>query len=435
MTEPASPPAADLVVEDNPEESRYEAWIGDRLVGIAEYELPDEPGPIIVRPHRGPARGRGPWASARGLARGALDDVRRRGLRLVADCPFIGGVPQAPPRVRRPDRSLNGGDPAGDPAAAARSRYPPPRSGPSQATSGRSSIGNLERRVQQPAALASCGATSPSRAHIAAERQAQQRRTPPRPAHHDRPPDPEQRERREARLQQHERRGEPRRADDRERHRRHRPDHRVAGPDLQQGRRVDEAEGDAAARPRAAAGGRRRPPPRRRAGPPTRRPPDGVEDRAAVDRERHEQPERDRRVEDVARADRVRAGELVRLVERAAGEPARGRVAGRAGSRRRTAARADAGPAGRRRPGSPAGRPRRPAPAGVDRGPRASARRRRYRVGRRRGSSIRYPRGPEITVNEARRSDAHDRHRRGAREDRRRARRPPVRAPRSGCST
>jgi uncharacterized protein len=89
MTEPSAP-AADLVVEDNPEESRYEAWLGDRIVGIAEYELADDAGPIVfvhteVLPD---AEGMG---VGRGLARGALDDVRQRGLRVVSECPFITG--------------------------------------------------------------------------------------------------------------------------------------------------------------------------------------------------------------------------------------------------------------------------------------------------------------------------------------------------------
>ncbi|MBA2718296.1 MAG: N-acetyltransferase [Chloroflexi bacterium] len=89
MTEPSAA-VADLVVEDNPEESRYEAWLGDRVVGIAEYELVDDSGPIVfvhteVLPD---AEGMG---VGRGLARGALDDVRRRGLRIELQCPFFSG--------------------------------------------------------------------------------------------------------------------------------------------------------------------------------------------------------------------------------------------------------------------------------------------------------------------------------------------------------
>jgi predicted GNAT family acetyltransferase len=89
MTEPSAL-TAELVVEDNAEESRYEAWIGERVVGIAEYELPDDAGPMVfvhteVLPD---AEGMG---VGRGLAKGALADVRRRGLRIVLECEFMQG--------------------------------------------------------------------------------------------------------------------------------------------------------------------------------------------------------------------------------------------------------------------------------------------------------------------------------------------------------
>ena len=78
----------DVVVEDNPEESRYEARLGDRVVGIAEYELPDEAGPITFT-HTEVLEGVEGLGVGSRLARAALDDVRRRGLRLVAECEFI----------------------------------------------------------------------------------------------------------------------------------------------------------------------------------------------------------------------------------------------------------------------------------------------------------------------------------------------------------
>jgi predicted GNAT family acetyltransferase len=98
MTESA-PVAADLLVEDNPEESRYEAWLGDRMVGIAEYELPDESGPIVFV-HTEVLPGAEGMGVGRGLARAALDDVRRRGLRLVAECEFIAGFLKRHPEDR-----------------------------------------------------------------------------------------------------------------------------------------------------------------------------------------------------------------------------------------------------------------------------------------------------------------------------------------------
>jgi predicted GNAT family acetyltransferase len=92
MTEPtAAPPiAAELVVEDNRDESRYEAWLGDRLVGIAEYEHADESAPIVFV-HTEVLSGAEGMGVGRGLARAALDDVRKRGLKLVPECEFIAG--------------------------------------------------------------------------------------------------------------------------------------------------------------------------------------------------------------------------------------------------------------------------------------------------------------------------------------------------------
>jgi uncharacterized protein len=79
---------ADLTVEDNPEESRYEARLGDRILGIAEYELPDEAGPITFTHTEVLPDAEGQGVGTR-LARGALDDVRARGLKLISDCPFM----------------------------------------------------------------------------------------------------------------------------------------------------------------------------------------------------------------------------------------------------------------------------------------------------------------------------------------------------------
>jgi len=73
-------------VADNPEAGQYEAHLGDRLVGFAQYRL--APGRVIfthtvVDPS---VEGRGIGSR---LARGALDDVRARGLRVTPYCPFI----------------------------------------------------------------------------------------------------------------------------------------------------------------------------------------------------------------------------------------------------------------------------------------------------------------------------------------------------------
>src|SRR3954451_16844172 len=79
---------ADLVVEDNREESRYEARIGDRVVGIAEYEMADEGGPITFTHTEVLPDAEGDGVGGR-LARGAVYDVQQLGGRLIAQCEFI----------------------------------------------------------------------------------------------------------------------------------------------------------------------------------------------------------------------------------------------------------------------------------------------------------------------------------------------------------
>jgi len=76
----------DFRVADNPGESRYEALLGDRIVGISEYHL--RPGVIrFLHTETDPAFGGRGFGSR--LAAGALDDARARGLRVIPKCPFI----------------------------------------------------------------------------------------------------------------------------------------------------------------------------------------------------------------------------------------------------------------------------------------------------------------------------------------------------------
>jgi predicted GNAT family acetyltransferase len=73
-------------VVDNPAESRYEIYEDDKLAGFSTYRLV---GDRIVFLHTeiDPAYAGHGLGSA--LARGALDDARRRGLTVIARCPFI----------------------------------------------------------------------------------------------------------------------------------------------------------------------------------------------------------------------------------------------------------------------------------------------------------------------------------------------------------
>ena len=80
---------ADVVVTDHPEQSRYEARVGDTLAGFAQYQLTSE---LIVFTHTevGDAfEGQGVGSA---LVQQALDHVRAGGSRKVLPlCPFVKG--------------------------------------------------------------------------------------------------------------------------------------------------------------------------------------------------------------------------------------------------------------------------------------------------------------------------------------------------------
>jgi uncharacterized protein len=78
--------AVDVVVGDAPDRSRYEAVVGDRVAGFSVY-IRDEDTFVFTHTEVDPAfEGEGVGGT---LVRGALDDVRRRGGRVVAHCPFV----------------------------------------------------------------------------------------------------------------------------------------------------------------------------------------------------------------------------------------------------------------------------------------------------------------------------------------------------------
>jgi len=78
---------ADLVVTDNPEKSRFEAHVGDRLAGYAEYEQSDS---VITFTHtivKDAFEGQGIGGR---LVRAALDTVAAsEGVRVIAQCSFV----------------------------------------------------------------------------------------------------------------------------------------------------------------------------------------------------------------------------------------------------------------------------------------------------------------------------------------------------------
>jgi uncharacterized protein len=77
---------AGVVVSDNPSQGRYEARLNGELVGISAYI--ERPGRIIFTHTEVDENLEGKGVGSR-LARGALDDVRARGLRVTPRCPFI----------------------------------------------------------------------------------------------------------------------------------------------------------------------------------------------------------------------------------------------------------------------------------------------------------------------------------------------------------
>ncbi|GAB3444853.1 GNAT family N-acetyltransferase [Streptomonospora sediminis] len=78
----------DLEVTDVPARKRYEARTGGTVAGFAEYQLTDE---LAVLTHTEVDPGYEGQGVGGELVRGALDDVRRRGLAVLPVCPFVKG--------------------------------------------------------------------------------------------------------------------------------------------------------------------------------------------------------------------------------------------------------------------------------------------------------------------------------------------------------
>ncbi len=96
---------SELVVRDNPEELRYEALRDGQLVGLIRYRT--EPGVVVLVHTEVDEAVEGTGIGSQ-LVRGALDDIRASGLRLVPVCPFVAAYLR-----RHPEYSdLVGADPA-----------------------------------------------------------------------------------------------------------------------------------------------------------------------------------------------------------------------------------------------------------------------------------------------------------------------------------
>lgn len=79
---------SELVISDQPEESRYEAVREGTLVGHIDYETE---GDILTLTHAIVPEEFGGQGVASAMARGVLDDIRARDLRLVPQCSFVAG--------------------------------------------------------------------------------------------------------------------------------------------------------------------------------------------------------------------------------------------------------------------------------------------------------------------------------------------------------
>jgi predicted GNAT family acetyltransferase len=85
-------------VKNNPAQHRYELSDGGTLLGIARYQPQGEN--VLVFTHTEiEANQEGQGYGSR-LARGALDDVRRTGKRVVARCEFIAAYIESHPEYR-----------------------------------------------------------------------------------------------------------------------------------------------------------------------------------------------------------------------------------------------------------------------------------------------------------------------------------------------
>jgi predicted GNAT family acetyltransferase len=75
-----------LEVRDHPARSRYELLDDGRVLGFTEYRPRDG---VLVFPHTVVAQQERGSGYATVLLRGALDDVRRKGVKIVPQCSFV----------------------------------------------------------------------------------------------------------------------------------------------------------------------------------------------------------------------------------------------------------------------------------------------------------------------------------------------------------
>ena len=80
-----------LTIRDNPERHRFEADLGDGSMAIVEYTLPA--GKIMFTHSEVPPQHEGKGIGS-ALIRHALDEARKRGLKVIPICPFFAAYMQ-----------------------------------------------------------------------------------------------------------------------------------------------------------------------------------------------------------------------------------------------------------------------------------------------------------------------------------------------------
>jgi predicted GNAT family acetyltransferase len=76
----------DVRVVDDPDERRYELWLGNELVGRIVYRIPTDTIYLVDTEVDDAFRGRG---LGQRLVASALEDIRARGLKVAPVCPFV----------------------------------------------------------------------------------------------------------------------------------------------------------------------------------------------------------------------------------------------------------------------------------------------------------------------------------------------------------
>ena len=84
----ATTPDDEIEVVDNPAASRYEARLGDRVLGIVDYEL-DPAGNRITLIHTEVLESAEGMGVGGRLAKGVLADLRSRRINITVECEFI----------------------------------------------------------------------------------------------------------------------------------------------------------------------------------------------------------------------------------------------------------------------------------------------------------------------------------------------------------